>query len=107
MVQIKRECDNCICPIVSVLTVTICPGFVENKIFKQPKACAKWKPAPDTFTSEEAVNYARFKGVRISRPTLLKLCKTEKIGRQLGGTRGKWIIFPDKLRAVLNLDHKE
>ena len=46
-------------------------------------------------------------GIELSRPTIIKWCRTMKIGFQLGGEGGKWYISPKKFMEYISNAKKQ
>lgn len=54
------------------------------------------------WTIAQALEEADRIGIEISKPTLIKWCKTKALGFQLGDVGGKWYIYPHKYMRYLN-----
>lgn len=50
----------------------------------------------------KALEEAEKIGIKISKPTLIKWCKSKALGFQLGDKGGKWFIYPNKFMRYLN-----
>jgi len=53
-------------------------------------------------TPSEAVEYAKQKGIELSKPTVIKYAFKHGLGYQLGGKGGKWFIFESKFRRFIS-----
>lgn len=101
----KKDCRSCECPTKNTLSVKDCPRIEDGLILRPTGNCISWKPAAMNFTTEQASNFAlHYAGLCISRPTLIKWAREKKIGRQIGGKGGKWIIYPEKFKKLLGED---
>ena len=54
------------------------------------------------WTLTKAIDKAAALGIEVSNPTLIKWCKMFDLGFQLGGSGGKWYVYPDKYLRYIN-----
>lgn len=52
-------------------------------------------------STEEALKMARDAGISISLPTLIQICRTRKMGKQIGGPGTKWFVYSTKFKRFL------
>lgn len=81
---------------------TVCDGWRsrEGGIPRRPPDCKTWKPADDLWSISEAMIFAAFVGLKMSKPTVIKLCKrTGTCRRRMHSTR--YIVNAERFRQVL------
>jgi hypothetical protein len=87
------------------LNSTVCLGYREKdeRIWTITN-CPIWKPEPQQWTVSMAFAFANnYKGIPLSRPTIIKMCKTKGIGRQIGKQQfSRWLIDPLKFKKTLD-----
>jgi len=60
------------------------------------------KVVKDYLTTAEALEKAKGRGIELSLPTLIKLCRERGLGKQIAGPRTKWLVYANKLDSFLN-----
>ena len=106
MVSATRTCDTCVRPLAfgtTMLNSAVCAGFrqSDNCIWTVAD-CRQWKSAPRQWTIAQAMAFAAHVGISMSRPTLIKMCKTRRVGHQISGRRSRWTIHdPAGFKKVL------
>ena len=103
MTKENKTCDNCKCPTMTTLNSVMCEGFrsQDGIIYKMEK-CSTWKASADKWSVAEAIAYSHFVEIPVSRPTVIKICREKNAGRQFSGRGGRWIVYADKFKKILN-----
>jgi hypothetical protein len=77
----------------------------DDIIYRLPAGADCWRAADVQWSAAQASAYAKFIGVPMSRPTLIKFVRDNNAGWQLG--TGRWVIYPDKFRLLLRIKNAQ
>lgn len=100
---IEKTCITCRVPTDGPFNSSVCAGYRSrgDGILQLPADCPTWKVAADTWSVSEAVLFAEFVEVPMSRPTVVKTCRSIGAARRKPGHSNHWLIDAEKFRRLL------